>query len=490
MTLETQSLNLNARQILIKRLSTTQALDYTGPIGELVLDTTLKLLRIQDGVTPGGILITSAAYLATQVANLQSQINSILSNIDPAALDSFTEVIANVNALLANNVESSLTNSGFYANLTNTGNLVVDGSILPKTHLSQDLGSSSRAWRDLYLSGSSAYFGNIKVSVTNQGVIASRGSNVIPVVGNIRFPDGTVQTSAVNAADVANLSTLFTPETAANIANVVTFVSNATSFFDQMIDNKVIPVAANLAALIGNVVIEWTHPVTGNIWTTFHYESGIRVTNIQQGQNLIENCITMFEGNLLPEYDSGTNTINVIKVDKLLHSNLAIIASGYGLSSIINGNVAFASTSVDVTNIEEDGNAYVISLAIPIAPYANAEAFTFTYDTVAHGIPVLWFDANATPSGSQFFRGAKIDYHAHSEDSGTMIGSIHIAVKDNKTNVTHTETGSGTADLANNVLWGRFNNKEDKLYYLRSDGVSAPISIQYTAKMFYAEYGV
>ena len=134
MTLESQILNLNARQILIKRLSTAQALSYTGPLGELVLDTTLKLLRIQDGVTPGGILVTSADYLANQVANVQSQLNFIKSNLDPAALDSLTEIVANVNALLSNNVESQLFNSGNYANLMPNGDLVISGDLLPKTH--------------------------------------------------------------------------------------------------------------------------------------------------------------------------------------------------------------------------------------------------------------------------------------------------------------------------------------------------------------------
>jgi len=56
MTLNSQSLNLTARQILFKRLTTTQAMAYTGPLGEIVVDTTLKQLRVQDGLTPGGVL--------------------------------------------------------------------------------------------------------------------------------------------------------------------------------------------------------------------------------------------------------------------------------------------------------------------------------------------------------------------------------------------------------------------------------------------------
>lgn len=489
MTLESQSLNLNARQILIKRLSTTQALDYTGPIGELVLDTTLKLLRIQDGVTPGGILITSLAALTAVQANLQAQINSILSNIDPTAIDSFSEVIANVNALLSNNIESSLVNSGFYANLTNTGNLVVDGSILPKNHLTQDLGAPSRAWRDLYLSGSTAYFSNAAFSITNTGVRARLNGVDLPFIGNIKFPDGSTQGSAVNAADVANLSSLFTPQMAANIANVVSFVGNATAFIGNLIQSAIDPVSDKLDALDANVVLEWTHPVTANVWTTYEHHAGIRVTNIERRTAVTENLISLYQGNLLAEYDSVNDRINVIKVDKTLHANIADIVNGYSLDTIINGNISIAGAYVDVNTIDDVGNAYVFTLTDPITPYANNESFTFTYDTTPIGIPVVWFDANTLPGGETFFRGAIIDYHARSDDSGTLIGTIKIAVDNNKTNVTHSETGSGSTDLANNVLWGRFNDYENKLYYYRSDGVAGNISIHYTAKLFYADYG-
>lgn len=260
MTLDAQSLNLNARQILIKRLSTVQALGYTGPIGELVLDTTLKLLRIQDGSTAGGILITSADYLGNQVANLQSQINSILSNVDPAALDSLTEIVANVNALLANNTESSLVNSGFYANLTATGNLVVDSAILPKNHLTQDLGSPTRSWRSIYLSNATAYFGNSALTITSNGLTVTTNGNLVPMVGNIRFPDGTVQTSAVDQGTVANIYSLLTANVAANLVAINNDVTNAISYFGNIVSTATAPIESNIA----NLQITQDRLISGN----------------------------------------------------------------------------------------------------------------------------------------------------------------------------------------------------------------------------------
>lgn len=249
MTLDAQSLNLNARQILLKRLSTAQALAYTGPLGEVVIDTNLKLLRIQDGVTPGGVLMATSA----NIAHLQSQINSILNNIDPAALDSLSEVVANVNALLANNIESQLVNSGFYANLSNTGNLTIDGSLLPKTHLAQDLGSPTRAWRDLYISNATAYFGNAAVTVTSNGLTVSMAGNVLPVIANVRFPDGTTQRTAVDMAVLANIYTLLTPNVSANLNTIHTDVTNAISYFGNITSAAVSTLQANLQAQINYI---------------------------------------------------------------------------------------------------------------------------------------------------------------------------------------------------------------------------------------------
>jgi hypothetical protein len=246
MTLESQSLNLAARQILLKRLSTSQALAYTGPLGEVIVDTNLKLLRIQDGVTPGGFVMATSA----NIAYLQNQINSILNNIDPSALDSLSEVVANVNALLANNVESQLVNSGFYANLSATGNLTIDGSLLPKTHVAQDLGSPTQAWRDLYLSNATAYFGTAAVTVTNNGLTVSMAGNVLPVIANVRFPDGTTQRTAVDMAILANIYTLLTPNVSANLTTIHADVTNATSYFGNLTDAAVSTLQANLQSQI------------------------------------------------------------------------------------------------------------------------------------------------------------------------------------------------------------------------------------------------
>lgn len=485
MTLESQSLNLNARQILIKRLNSVQAEAYTGPMGELIIDTTLKLLRIQDGVTPGGILITSQANLTATInsvrANLQSQISSILDNSN-SALDSLQELVADYTQLIANNSESQLINSGFYANLTSTGTLVVPGDILPKTGLAQDLGSINQPWNNLFIGSNTIYFGNVPMSVTNDGLQIGTVTDRRPIFGNIRFPDGTLQTSAVNQATVANIYALLTPNVAANLTAIHADVTNAISYFDSIVEAEVNDIRANLAALAKT----WTNPVTANVWSTNEYHGGVRVTNqgfdtglsltLQTGQSSFD----------MAEYDAGDDSIPVIRVNRYEYPAFGQLQMGFVGETVVNANVTIDGNSFEVSAIDLEGDYYLFTLNQSIPSYANNQSFSFEYDTSAIGVPVLWFDPSNAASGIANFRGAVIDYHAFSDDSGTMIGTIHIASNSGQTNVTHTETGSGTDTLINNILWGRFAGNEPKLFYYRADGIAMPISIHWTAKIFYS----
>ena len=66
--------NINISTILLKRGNTIAANTYVGPLGELLIDTGEKTIRIQDGATPGGMstLVNTQqlANLAATVANL------------------------------------------------------------------------------------------------------------------------------------------------------------------------------------------------------------------------------------------------------------------------------------------------------------------------------------------------------------------------------------------------------------------------------------
>jgi len=479
MTLESQSLNLNARQILLRRLSTPQALAYTGPLGEVVIDTTMKLLRVQDGVTPGGTLVATNV----NISNLQAQIDSLKSNFDPAAIDSITEVLANVNALLDRNAETQLVNSGFYANLTSSGDLVLDGHFLPKSHIAKDLGSPTRAWRDLYLSNATAYFGNTALTITNNGLTLVSGGQTLPYIGNIRFPDGSTQTTAVNQSTVANIYALLTPNIAANLTAIHADVTNAISYFGQIVEAETNDIRANLASLAKT----WTAPHTGNVWSTLEYHSGARVTNKAADTEFSVNLTTRRAADQMAEYNYGTDSINVIEINKNVHASFGEVVEAFDLEFIVNSNVYINGIYANVSSLSDSGNAFVISLNEDITGYANSAPVVFNYSTGALGMPVAWFDVAKSNTGTTNFRGAVIDYHAYVEDRGTVIGTMHIANDNGKNHVTHTETSSGSTSLGSTILWGRFDGKETKVFYYQANGLSVPLSIHWVAKLFYGD---
>lgn len=104
------------------------------------------------------------------------------------------------------------------------------------------------------------------------------------------------------------------------------------------------------------------------------------------------------------------------------------------------------------------------------------------------GAPVLWWNANdlglMTEGDEWKFRGAKIEYHAYSQDSGTVIGTIYIASDSGDNNVTHIETTSGANDNGNVVLWTRSGN-ERELYAYRVDDEDDTVRIHWTAQVYY-----
>lgn len=136
----------------------------------------------------------------------------------------------------------------------------------------------------------------------------------------------------------------------------------------------------------------------------------------------------------------------------------------------------------------------------------NQETFTFIFTGLVNfqlentypltieygGAPVVWWNADnlgIVPAGDEWkFRGAKIEYHAYSTDSGTIIGTIYIAHDSGDHNTTHLETTSGGNDTGAVILWHRDKSayvNERKLFIYRLDGESSTTKIHWTAQVYY-----
>jgi hypothetical protein len=73
------------------------------------------------------------------------------------------------------------------SNTLNVANLSISGSVtghlLPSTNITQDLGSSTRRWRDLWLSGTTIHLGGQEISSDGSNIILSGGLVVSPESG-------------------------------------------------------------------------------------------------------------------------------------------------------------------------------------------------------------------------------------------------------------------------------------------------------------------
>lgn len=224
----------------------------------------------------------------------------------------------------------------------------------------------------------------------------------------------------------------------------------------------------------------WTAP-NDSVYEIHQAHGGVEVvTDAQLYQN---ETITIF-GNytntsniqiiVTPELDA---ILNQIWTSAVHFRYLFIDINNISRYFIINNNLGegvWELYTVDGTVSASDGETY--------------------YITVAYGgAPVVWWNADdlgIVAEGDEWkFRGAKIEYHAYSTDSGTMIGTIYIAHDSGDHNVTHIETGSGGNDLGTVVLWYRNSNSyenERKLYAYRVDGEASTTKIHWTAQVYYA----
>jgi len=97
-----------------------------------------------------------------------------------------------------------------------------------------------------------------------------------------------------------------------------------------------------------------------------------------------------------------------------------------------------------------------------------------------------WFDIANHTSGSSNFRGAIINYHAYSNQGGTVIGTIHLAHDFNGQTATHTEHLSGGSNLQYLTLWDG-NGERGQLFAKMTNGYSVDVMIQWTATVFYGQ---
>jgi hypothetical protein len=219
--------NVNIKKVLLRRGNTTQNDNYTGVFGEITVDTQVKTLRIHDGVTAGGNILTAsgavgsysntntAAYLASQSIT-SANIGAFQVYANANAASQTTEINSlRANITAANTVISGLTsNAAIQAALldTLTGNAATQSTLL-----------------DTLTSNAAAQATSLTTLLSNA---VAQQTSLIDLVAN----------AATQAQSIANVSGTYSN------ANVATYLSS--------FNGNILP-SANVTYSLGDATHQW-----------------------------------------------------------------------------------------------------------------------------------------------------------------------------------------------------------------------------------------
>ena len=180
--------NIQIRKVLVGRGNTAITSVYSGVRGEIVMDTDLKTLRVHDGVQVGGYALASQDWVNSAVANIQTG-GSTYSN-------------ANVQSYLAH----------------------FDGNIVPSANSTYSLGSSTRQWKDLWVSNATIYLNTVPLGLDTTGNLTFAGHPLVSVVnGNLSIGGNNIGINGVRTGQVVagNLILTLTDSTTIDAGHVV-----------------------------------------------------------------------------------------------------------------------------------------------------------------------------------------------------------------------------------------------------------------------------
>ena len=193
--------------------------DFVGEDGNIFFDIDDGVMRLSDGATPGGIPLSSGggeggASTFRQLLDTPSSFSGhggkyLKVNAQASAIEFVDETVFD----------------GDYDSLTNTPTLFnpsnITSNLIPGTTELIDLGSTSKKFRDLYLSGNTIFLGTAEISRNSGGGIdLPSGSKV----------GGVAITSTTSYNDLTDLPTLFNGAYAnlTGKSNIPTDVSDLT----------------------------------------------------------------------------------------------------------------------------------------------------------------------------------------------------------------------------------------------------------------------
>ena len=363
------------------------------------------ILNLTFSITAGGQI----QYTSTNVANWTSTTlfyqatgmyltnNSVPPNISTTG---------NFNILgqfsVTNTVDTTSTSTGIVVisggvgiakNLTVGAGATFGGALIPSVTLTQDLGSATNRWRDIFLSGNTIDLGGTLISAT-AGTIAF-GSTVLTTTttGNLgssipNLLSTNISTSTINVTGITTVSLLATSQISTNnLFSVNTSLGNLVSatgtFANKVGTNQTVGTLNVTIGITTNSLLNTIGTIT-NLLSTNISTSTINVTGITTVSLLATSQISTSSIN------ATNGTISNFAVTNNLLVGGSLIAVNVTTLNVINNNISTGSLSASVgitsaallvTGLISASNLFSATSTIPNTTSTNISTGTINTST-------------------------------------------------------------------------------------------------------------
>ena len=287
------------------------------------------------------------------------------------------------NVVVNSNANVTISSAGT-ANVVNVGNTAVTftGNLFPSSNVTYSLGDTSLRWKDLWLSNSTLYIGDVTVA-TNGSALTVNGANVL--VGNAgsafstsgNITGGNILTggliSATGTITSANNITGGNIITAGSVSATGNITANGTITTEDTITGGNLATAGTVSAIGivtgGNVLTGGVVSATGNITGNYFIGNGSQLTGLpatygnanvatflaEYGSNTISSTGTITAGNI-----TGGNVLTGGDVSATGNiSGNYILGNGALLTGVITSVANINNGTSNVTVVSSGGNVTV-----------------------------------------------------------------------------------------------------------------------------------
>ena len=211
------------------RKPTGNLVSFVGEVGDLFYSIDDTRLRISDGATPGGTLLSTGGD--AEIPNSITDLSDADQTVRTTDNVTFSSVTGNVITSQINSADSSAIE--IQTDVTMLAGLTVGNDIIPSSNETIDLGSTTNRFNELFLSGSTIDLGGV--------LIKKEGNTVeLPLGSKINGKNIGAHDQELNTTDTVTFANIIT---AGYLRGPASFVIDPAAFGD---DTGTVVIAGNL----------------------------------------------------------------------------------------------------------------------------------------------------------------------------------------------------------------------------------------------------